>query len=68
MTNTEAYHGTELITTVKYFLIQAPGAFKCITPRANVIKLFLFVIYKFLNKAIVFVPGNPFQPNLMLTV
>jgi hypothetical protein len=38
-----------------------------IPPGANVIELFLSIIYTFLNKK-AFVPGESFQPSLMLAI
>ncbi len=55
VTNGLAYYGTELITALKCLIVQATGA--------NLIKLFLSVIYGFSYKARVFVrlDGKAYQ-------
>ncbi len=56
-TNTLAYYKSLEITAVKSFITLAPGQ--------NITKLFTAVMYEGLQKARVFVPGRPFQSNLM---
>jgi hypothetical protein len=56
-TNTLAYYKDLQITDVKRLITSTPGP--------NLIKPFPSVIYEFLQKARVFVPGKLFQPSLM---
>ncbi len=59
--NTLAYYHMAIITAVKSFIVQAPGA--------NVISLITAVIYEFSQQARVVVPGKllrPSQPNTNL--
>ncbi len=55
MTNALSFNDTELTTTVKSFVVQAPREIRFVRSGNNTVKLFTAVIYEFSQYARVFV-------------